>query len=80
MKVRVTPKTAGNSVNVRRGMKFDENGVPATKAIDTLKDGAVVEAERTKNDDWYKVAKGYILSSLCEVVEEDEPAEEEVEE
>ena len=61
-------------------MKFDENGVPATKAIDTLKDGAVVEAERTKNDDWYKVAKGYILSSLCEVVEEDEPAEEEVEE
>lgn len=62
MLIKITPKTRGNRVNVRKGMSGKANDV----IVDTLEDGAIVEGTPTGNGKWYKTGQGYVLASLCE--------------
>lgn len=64
MLIKITPKTKGNSVNVRKAMSGKGNDVIVT----TLADGEIVEAKVTKDGKWYKVAEGYVMASLAQEV------------
>ena len=64
MLIKITPKTKGNRVNVRKGMSGKANDV----IVDTLEDGAIVEAKATKGGEWYKVAEGYVMAALAQEV------------
>lgn len=64
MQIRITPKTKGNRVNVRAGMSGKRNGVVTT----TLADGTILDAETTRNENWFKVEDGYVRSELCTVI------------
>ena len=61
MLTKITPKTRGNRVNVRKAMSGKGNEV----IIDTLEDGAIVEGTLSKDGAWYKVEQGYVMASLC---------------
>lgn len=72
MKVRVTTKTPGNLLNVRAGMTGKRN----TVIVGTLPDQLEIDAEETRNPDWFKVdtvvddepINGYIRSELVTIV------------
>ena len=68
MNIRVTPKTAGNVVNVRQAMSGKGNSV----VVGTLPDGFETVATETTNDSWLKVEtddlKGYIRSDLVTIL------------
>ena len=64
MLIKITPKTKGNRVNVRKAMSGKGNDVIVT----TLADGEIVEAKATKGGEWYKVAEGYVLATLAQEV------------
>lgn len=70
MQIKITPKTAGNSVNVRKG----QTGKAHSEIVRTEPDGAILDAETTKAGKYYKVSGGYVLAELAVVVDED-PAE-----
>lgn len=61
MLIKITPKTKGNSVNVRKAMSGKGNDT----IITTLEDGAIVEGKLASNGQWYKVDEGYIMAALC---------------
>ena len=60
MLIKITPKTKGNSVNVRKAMSGKGNETIVT----TLEDGAIVEGKPSSNGQWYKVDQGYVMASL----------------
>lgn len=68
MKIKVTPKTKGNVVNIRQAMSGKGNGV----IITTLPDGYEIDATETTNDSWLKVetddGKGYIRADLVTII------------
>jgi len=64
MLIKITPKTRGNRVNVRKAMSGKGNEV----IVDTLEDGAIVEGTLSKDGTYYKVTGGYVLATLCQKV------------
>lgn len=68
MLYKVTPKNAGNGVNVRKAMAG--KGLDVIVAV--MPAGSILEGKLSKNGEWVKVDGGYIRAELMREVADEQ--------